>query len=72
VAHPSEQVTVSLGVATMNPGGGKTIVELMNEADFALYRSKASGKNRVTRFSEDCIMPGTVRSEQGKPSTGED
>ncbi len=67
VAHPSELVTVSLGVSCMSPGSGKTIPELMNEADFALYRSKAAGKNRVTSFSEDCIMPGTVRTERGKP-----
>jgi diguanylate cyclase (GGDEF)-like protein len=59
LAHPSEQVTVSVGVSCMMFGSGKTIPELMNEADRALYASKANGKNMVTRFSEDCVMPGS-------------
>jgi len=40
----------------------KTIYALMHEADIALYRSKATGKNRVTYFSESLSMPG-VRQE---------
>lgn len=59
VAHPSEQITVSLGVSCMLYGSGKSIPEMMSEADVALYRSKACGKNRVTSFSEDCKMPGS-------------
>ncbi len=58
VVHPVEQVTVSLGVSSMVHGSGKTIPEMMNEADIALYRSKATGKNRCTCFSEACTMPG--------------
>ncbi len=58
VAHPFERVTVSLGVATMEAEGMKTFPELIHEADVALYRSKALGKNRVTCFSEACSMPG--------------
>jgi diguanylate cyclase (GGDEF)-like protein len=58
VVHPFEQVTVSLGVSTMSQGSGKTVPELVNEADIALYRSKATGKNRVTSYSESCSMPG--------------
>jgi diguanylate cyclase (GGDEF)-like protein len=58
VAHPFEQVTVSLGVSTTSQGGGKTIPEIMNEADIALYRSKATGKNRVTSYGESCTIPG--------------
>jgi diguanylate cyclase (GGDEF)-like protein len=66
VAHPFEQVTVSLGVSTMSQGSGKTVPELMNEADIALYRSKATGKNRVTSYSESCSMPGpTPESRSG-------
>ena len=57
VAHPSELITVSLGVSSMLHGRGKTIPEMMNEADIALYRSKATGKNKVTCFTEDCLMP---------------
>ena len=58
VAHPFEQVTVSLGVSTMFQGSGKAVSELMNEADIALYQSKATGKNRVTLYSESYTMPG--------------
>jgi diguanylate cyclase (GGDEF)-like protein len=58
VAHPFEQVTVSLGVSTMSQGSGKAVSELMNEADIALYQSKATGKNRVTSYSESYTMPG--------------
>jgi len=57
VAHPSEEVTVSLGVASLVKGSGKSAPEMMNEADIALYRSKAAGKNRVTCFTEACVMP---------------
>ncbi len=66
VAHPFEQVTVSLGVATMSEGSSKTVPELMNEADIALYRSKAMGKNKVTSFKDSCTMPGPVP----EPGTG--
>jgi diguanylate cyclase (GGDEF)-like protein len=57
-AHPFELVTVSLGVSSMVHGAVKAIPELINEADIALYRSKASGKNKVSCFSEAWVMPG--------------
>ncbi len=60
VTHPFEQVTVSLGVSTVTQSGGKTIPEIMNEADIALYRSKAMGKNRVTPYGESCTTPGSA------------
>jgi len=62
VAHPYEKVTVSLGVSTMEAGGMKTTPELIHEADVALYRSKALGKNRVTCFCDTFTMPG-VKSD---------
>jgi len=64
VTHPSEQVTVSLGVSSMVHGAGKAIPEIINEADIALYRAKASGKNKVFCFNEACTMP-DAPSEQG-------
>jgi diguanylate cyclase (GGDEF)-like protein len=64
VAHPSEQVTVSLGVSSMKAGSGKSVSEMMNQADLALYRSKAAGKNTVTCFSEDCKMPGSPHPDK--------
>jgi diguanylate cyclase (GGDEF)-like protein len=57
-AHPSEAITVSLGVATVRKGDNKTIFDLINESDIALYRSKAAGKNRVTGYHTDMTMPG--------------
>lgn len=58
VAHPYEKATVSLGVSTMEPDSTKTISELIHEADVALYRSKAVGKNKVTCYSDSISMPG--------------
>ncbi len=66
VAHPYEKVTVSLGVASMEAGGMKTTPELIHEADSALYRSKALGKNKVTCYRNTFSMPGSG-SERGMP-----
>jgi diguanylate cyclase (GGDEF)-like protein len=57
VAHPYEKVTVSLGVSTMEGEIIKPTPDLIHEADVALYRSKALGKNRVTCFCETFTMP---------------
>ena len=43
------QVTVSIGVATM-PVHASTTTELLDKADWALYRAKKSGRNRVCAF----------------------
>lgn len=61
--HPLEEViiTVSLGVTTKQKGNTKTISALIQEADVALYRSKSSGKNRVTGYSPDLTMPGATQ-----------
>lgn len=49
-------MTASLGVATLLENG-ETPAELIQAADEALYRSKQSGRNRVTHFS-DLGLPG--------------
>ena len=51
-AAPPETVTLSIGVAAANPGPGtrdyKVVAErLISEADAALYRAKAAGRNRI-------------------------
>lgn len=56
--HPDEVLTVSLGVSAMQKDDNKTIPELIREADVALYKSKATGKNRVTGYSAGLTMPG--------------
>ncbi len=56
-AHPGEKVTVSIGVSTIEDEMLKKITELIHEADVALYRSKAAGKNRVTCYKSGDTMP---------------
>lgn len=41
-------VTISLGVATVIPSADKTCKDLIKAADEALYRSKESGRNKVS------------------------
>lgn len=48
-------VTVSLGARLIKPAAGSTSVSLLEEADKALYRSKAGGRNRSTLFCEGLL-----------------
>jgi diguanylate cyclase (GGDEF)-like protein len=43
------KVTVSVGTAT-SPDDGKKMEELIDKADWALYRAKKQGRNRVCSF----------------------
>jgi diguanylate cyclase (GGDEF)-like protein len=49
--HPASSVapavTLSLGVATRIAGNGEKAEELLHDADQALYRAKAEGRNRI-------------------------
>lgn len=45
----SVNVTVSAGIATF-PFDGKTAMEIVDKADWALYRAKKEGRNRVCAF----------------------
>lgn len=44
----SRQVTISLGVASLDPLAGASISDLLRASDVALYESKRQGRNRVT------------------------
>lgn len=46
----SFHVTLSVGIASYEPGGGR-VDRLVQDADAALYRAKAEGRNRVCSFN---------------------
>ena len=55
IAHAEtrpEIVTVSLGVASLNPSSRHPPHELLRQTDLALYQAKRSGRNRL------CVAPG--------------
>jgi len=49
-------VTISLGIATF-PDDGKSIDDLLQKADAALYSAKESGRNRVVIYNENIPIP---------------
>lgn len=59
---PSHQVSLSLGVATLPPGGTKE--QLVTAADQALYRAKRQGRNRVA------VDGGGVSGAEGEAEVG--
>ncbi len=63
-AHPDEVLTISLGVSAARKGENKSAARLIHEADVALYRSKTTGKNRVTGYHPGLTMPGADRQAQ--------
>lgn len=50
-AHATVKVTMSLGVATL-PTDGKTLEELIHQADLAMLQAKLSGRNRIALASD--------------------
>jgi diguanylate cyclase (GGDEF)-like protein/PAS domain S-box-containing protein len=50
-----KQITVSLGVSAIDLGA-KDAEEMVDQADKALYQSKTSGRNRVSRWFENSQM----------------
>jgi two-component system chemotaxis family response regulator WspR len=47
IPHGAGQVTISAGVASMVPSSTTSTDDFINAADFALFRAKAAGRNRV-------------------------
>lgn len=46
-SHTSDRVTVSLGVAGMDPLRHQSVEQMIADADAALYRAKAAGRNCI-------------------------
>jgi diguanylate cyclase (GGDEF)-like protein len=57
-----EQITVSVGLATL--GGDTTAEMLIEQADQALYRAKARGRNRVEVAGEERRKASTIMKKQ--------
>ncbi len=51
----SIRITISLGMAVKIPENGQDHLNILKEADLALYRAKKSGKNRISIYSEKKI-----------------
>jgi diguanylate cyclase (GGDEF)-like protein len=47
IPHPDGVVTVSAGIASVEPNGGVDVTSLLARADKALYEAKESPRNRV-------------------------
>jgi diguanylate cyclase (GGDEF)-like protein/PAS domain S-box-containing protein len=50
-------VTISGGLATLDPGGGTLAKDVLKEADDALYRAKQLGRNRVEQVASTAPEP---------------
>lgn len=59
-----KQITVSVGLATLGPGS--TAEALIEQADQALYRAKARGRNRVEVAGEERRRTSTVIQTQAE------
>lgn len=72
--HPpalgARNVTVSVGVSSSGSAPADALDQLKREADIALYRAKASGRNCVCYFHEIRIRHGRVLEHQRKHKHG--
>lgn len=64
IAHAggAQRLTVSIGVVTVRPGETTDATEVMGAADRALYRAKATGRNRV--FEAHALSLTTIPSSE--------
>ena len=64
------KVTASLGIADSNHGA-KSPAELINQADYALYGAKESGRNRIVLWSNMITTDDFTKSDAETESTEE-
>ena len=62
MTSPQGSITASIGVAVHIPGEAMTAFGLVSEADAALYRAKAGGRDRV-ELAPVSPAPGLVMAE---------
>lgn len=55
-SNVSKNVTVSIGVANVIPSQGLQVEELLKSADSGMYKAKMQGRNRVSVYSDECVM----------------
>ncbi len=66
---PLGRLTVSLGVACRRPGSDGPPGGLLEQADRALYRAKAHGRNRVAAQGEAATGEDQARARDARPAT---
>ena len=55
-------VTISIGIATTTPCRGESFMELVHEADVALYQAKAEGRDRAIHASRMTTSAAVVKT----------
>lgn len=72
IPHPASTVapvvTISLGVASRVPSDESSSLDLMADADAALYRAKREGRNRVVLARETTTMDRGPRTSPSHPT----
>lgn len=53
--NPPGVVTISAGVAALHADGRQNVEVWLRQADYALYRAKSHGRNRVEVYNGGCV-----------------
>ena len=57
----ARRTTVSIGVASLTPGSGDALADLLEAADKALYAAKAGGRNQSRGRQHAAAVAGGLR-----------